>query len=114
MGETNEIVISGGNGGGDRLDQLSHPHDIFIDRDHTVYVSDNNNHRVMKWTENAKEGIVVTGGRRKENELTQLSFPTGVFVDSFGTVYVADCSNQRVMRWCKGATQGDVIIQGGP
>jgi sugar lactone lactonase YvrE len=110
LGETKGTVMAGGNGGDDRLDQLSHPHDIFIDRDHSVYVSDNNNHRVMKWTENAKEGIVVAGGREKGNELTQLSFPIGVFVDSLGTVYVADCRNQRVMRCCKGTTQGDVII----
>jgi sugar lactone lactonase YvrE len=112
LGETNGTVMAGSNGQGDRLDQLSHPHNIFVDRDHSVYVSDNYNHRVMKWMKNAKEGIVVAGGRGKGNELTQLSCPTGVFVDPLGTLYVADCSNHRVMRWCKGATQGDVIIGG--
>jgi hypothetical protein len=32
---------------------------IFIDEDHSVYVSDYKNHRVMKWIKRARQGIVV-------------------------------------------------------
>jgi DNA-binding beta-propeller fold protein YncE len=47
-GDTNGVIIEGGNGQGNRLDQLKSPTYIFVDDDHTVYVSDTNNHRVMK------------------------------------------------------------------
>ncbi|CAF1587931.1 unnamed protein product [Didymodactylos carnosus] len=53
-GESQGIVVAGGNGSGNRLDQLYGPHYVFVDRDHSVYVSDWENHRVMKWVEGAK------------------------------------------------------------
>ncbi|CAF1081928.1 unnamed protein product [Didymodactylos carnosus] len=113
VGETNGTVVAGGNGKGDRLNQLNHhPTYVFVDQDYSVYVSDNENHRVMKWVKGAKEGIVVAGGQGKGDALTQLSFPRGVFVDLLGTVYVADYGNHQVVRWCNGETQGKVIVGG--
>ncbi|CAF3044622.1 unnamed protein product, partial [Rotaria socialis] len=83
------------------------------DRDHSVYVSDNWNHRVMKWVEGAKEGIVVAGGQGEGNALTQLSYPYGIFVDTLGTLYVADYGNHRVMRWTQGDKKQSTVIVGG-
>ncbi|CAF3879757.1 unnamed protein product, partial [Rotaria sp. Silwood1] len=111
-GESQGTVVAGGNGRGNRLDQLSYPSYVFGDRDHSVYISDWDNHRVMKWMEGAKQGIAVAGGQGKGNDLTQLSSPRGVVVDQLGTVYVADAGNNRIMRWPKGATQGSVIVGG--
>jgi sugar lactone lactonase YvrE len=109
-GESQGTVVAGGNGDGNGLDQLFTPQYVFVDRDHSVYVSEWGNHRVMKWVEGAKQGIVVAGGRGQGNGLTQLSDPWGVVVDQSGTVYVADRGNARIMRWVKGATQGSVIV----
>ncbi|CAF1295877.1 unnamed protein product [Rotaria sp. Silwood1] len=111
-GESQGIVVAGGNGRGNRLNQFSFPRYVFVDRGHSVYVSDEGNHRVMKWMEGAKQGIVVAGGQGQGNDLTQLSYPRGVVVDQLGTVYVADQWNDRIMRWSKGATQGSVIVGG--
>ncbi|CAF1452551.1 unnamed protein product [Rotaria sp. Silwood1] len=111
IGDTKATVVAGGNGKGNRLDQLSSPRCVFVDRDHSVYVSDNGNHRVMKWEEGAKQGIVVAGGQ-EGSSLTQLWNPNGVVVDQLGTVYVADCGNNLIMRWPKGSTQGSVIVGG--
>jgi sugar lactone lactonase YvrE len=69
-------------------------------------------HRVMKWVENAKEGILVAGGRGQGNGRTHLSHPLGVVVDQLGTVYVSDGDNARIMRWLKEASQGSVIVGG--
>ncbi|CAF5178421.1 unnamed protein product, partial [Rotaria sp. Silwood1] len=93
------------------LNQLNCPTYIYVDQQQTVYVSDNWNHRVMKWNKGAKEGIVVAGGQGEGRTLTQLSYPEGLFVDTLGTLYVADWGN-RVMRWPKGAKQGTVIVGG--
>ncbi|CAF1443739.1 unnamed protein product [Rotaria sordida] len=112
IGDTEGMVVAGGNGQGNRLDQLSDPRYVFVDRDHSVYVSDFNNHRVMKWEEGAKQGIVVAGSQGAGNSLTQLYNPMGVVVDQLDTVYVADYANHRVMHWSKGATQGSVVVGG--
>lgn len=69
-----------------------------VDEDYSVYVSDTNNHRVVKWVKDAEEGIVVAGGQDNGNNLTQLSHPYGVIVDHAGNVYVADSWNHRIMR----------------
>jgi sugar lactone lactonase YvrE len=111
-GESEGTVVAGGNGDGHRLNQLSYPKYVFVDRDHSVYVSDLMNCRVMKWVKDAKQGIVVAGGQGPGNGLTQLFYPTGVVVDQLGIVYVADEVNHRIMRWVKGATQGSVIVGG--
>ncbi|CAF1436707.1 unnamed protein product [Rotaria sordida] len=112
MGDTEGIVMAGGNGQGSRLDQLNSPSYVFVDRDHSVYVSDSGNHRVMKWEEGAKEGIVVAGGLGEGDSLSRLIGPRGVVVDQLGTVYVADYGNHRIMRWPNGDTHGSVIAGG--
>ncbi|CAM4841780.1 unnamed protein product [Rotaria magnacalcarata] len=110
VGETQGIVVAGGNGAGNRLDQLNSPRKIFVDRDHSVYVADVFNDRVMRWVKGAKEGIVVAGGRGKGSLLSQLNSPEGIIVDQLGTLYVADRFNHRIMRWPKGATEGQILV----
>ena len=112
IGDKNGIVVAGGNGRGNQLNQLNFPRYIFVDQEQAVYVSDENNHRVMKWKKGANQGIVVAGGGGQGGALTQLYYPRGLFVDTSGTIYVADTYNHRVMRWRKGAQQGTVIVGG--
>jgi sugar lactone lactonase YvrE len=112
-GESEGTVVAGDNGSEIiDADQLSNLRYLFVDRDHSVYVSESGNHRVMKWVEDAKQGIVVAGGQGEGNGLAQLSIPSGVVVDQLGTVYLSDGGNHRIMRWVKGATQGSVIVGG--
>ena len=42
-------MVAGGNGRGDRLDQLDWPTGIAVERDSAVLVVDKNNHRVVRW-----------------------------------------------------------------
>jgi sugar lactone lactonase YvrE len=112
IGETEGTIVAGGNGPGNRLDQLNHPLHICIDEDHSVYVSDFYNHRVMKWMKGAEEGIVVAGGQGQGNGLRHLSSPMGIIVDQLGSVYVVDDDHHRVMRWLKGAKEGTIVVGG--
>ncbi|CAF3886801.1 unnamed protein product, partial [Rotaria sp. Silwood1] len=109
IGQENGIVVAGGHGNGDGVNQLNHPTYLFVDGQQTVYVSDNWNHRVIKWNNGAKEGIVVAGGHGCGNALAQLSYPQGLFVDTLGTLYVAESWNNRVTSWSQQASQGTVI-----
>ncbi|CAF5062455.1 unnamed protein product, partial [Rotaria socialis] len=75
IGDTQGTIVAGGNGKGDRLDQLSSPTFLFVDREQSVYVADRDNHRVMKWPQNAQEGIMIAGGEGQGNTLAHLSSP---------------------------------------
>ncbi|CAF1185060.1 unnamed protein product [Adineta steineri] len=114
IGEYNNegIVVAGGNEKGNQLNQLNCPTFVFVDEDQSVYVSDCNNHRVMKWRKDAKEGIVMAGGDGKGGNLNQLFSPQGIFVDNLGQIYVADNGNHRIMRWCERKEEGVVVVGG--
>ncbi|CAF0815650.1 unnamed protein product [Adineta steineri] len=112
MGEYNNegIVVAGGNGRGSQLNQLNDPTFIFVDEDQSVYVSDWENHRVMKWRKGAKEGKVVAGRNGHGRNLHQLSYPAGVIVDNLGQIYVADNGNDRIMRWYEEKEEGEIVV----
>ncbi|CAF1084861.1 unnamed protein product [Adineta steineri] len=112
QGDIDGTIVAGGNGKGDKLNQLSCPTYIFVDENYAVYVSDCNNNRVMKWIKDAKEGIIVAGGQGQGDSLTQLSLPQGVIVDHLGNVYVADSLNHRIMRWFKDSHEGSIVVGG--
>ncbi|CAF1521649.1 unnamed protein product [Adineta steineri] len=113
MGEYSEgTVVAGGNGKGDQLNQLNFPAYIFVDEDQSVYISDQNNNRVMKWKKGAKEGTIVAGGNGQGRNRNQLHHPQGIIVDHFGQIYVADFCNHRVMRWCEGEEEGEIVVGG--
>ncbi|CAF1473125.1 unnamed protein product [Adineta steineri] len=106
------IVVAGGNGKGNQLNQLDAPNFIFAAEDQSVYVSDQINHRVMKWRKDAKEGTTVAGGNGLGGNLNQFFYPQGVIVDDLGQIYVADCNNHRVMRWYEGKEEGELVVGG--
>ncbi|CAF1385803.1 unnamed protein product, partial [Adineta steineri] len=101
------VIVVGGNGQGNQLNQLNNPSFIFVDEDQSVYVSDCNNHRVVKWRQGAKEGKIVAGG-----SVNQLSLPEGIVVDDLGQIYVVDGLNHRIMRWCEGKEEGEIVVGG--
>jgi sugar lactone lactonase YvrE len=105
-------IVAGGNGQGDQLNQLDSPCCTFVDENYSVYVSDRDNNRVIKWEKDAKEGVVVAGRNGKGSSLTQLSGPRGIFVDTLGQIYVVDCNNERVVRWCPEGKEGTLIVGG--
>ncbi|CAF1471397.1 unnamed protein product [Adineta steineri] len=114
MGEYNNegIVVAGGYGRGDKLNQLDFPFFIFVDKDQSVYVSDVHNDRVMKWRKDATEGRIVAGRSGPGRNLNQFNHPQGITVDDLGQIYMIDWGNNRVMRWCEGKEEGKIIVGG--
>ena len=106
------IIVAGGNGPGNKLNQLNCPTYIFIDREETIYVSDSGNARVMKWLRGANEGIIVAGGQEKGNSLNQLNVPYGLLVNEIGDVYVVDSNSHRIMCWSVESKEGRVVVGG--
>ncbi|CAF1641191.1 unnamed protein product [Adineta ricciae] len=102
-------VVAGGNGKGNQLNESNF---IFVDDEHSIYVADFQNARVMKWKNDANEGIVVADGNGDGHNLNQLNDPQGIIVDGLGRTYVADCRNHRIMRWSEGDEEGEIIVGG--
>ena len=59
IGDKNGIVVAGGNGEGNQLNQLNCPTCLFVDEEQAVYVSDRDNHRVMKWNKDALRKVFL-------------------------------------------------------
>lgn len=95
---TTGTIVAGGHGEGQGFNQLNRPLYIFVDNEYSIYVSDCENHRVMKWRKNASTGIQVAGGSTSGTDMTHLCYPSGIVVDRQGTIYIADSNNHRVMR----------------
>ena len=107
-------TVAGGNGTGTARNQFGFTvRGIFVTPNGDVYVSDANNHRVMRWSPGATQGVIVAGSDSTSGlGLDRLSGPQGIFVDAAGNLFIADQLNNRVVRWVPGATSG-VLVAGG-
>jgi sugar lactone lactonase YvrE len=82
-----------------------------IDANGSIYVIDNDNARVTKWTPGASTGILVAGGNGQGSTLNKLSYPYGMFVEpNTSIIWIADSSNNRVVKWSSPST--GVLIAG--
>ena len=104
-------LSAGGNGQGGLHKQLRFPYGIARDASGSIYVSDQNNHRIMRWDAAAADGVKIVGAG-PGGAANQLRQPMGIAVDAQGYVYVADRNNHRVMRYAPGSANG-VVVAGG-
>ena len=109
-------TIAGGNGRGDKLNQLSKPEGIYVDhhqQQQSIYIADSNNHRIVKWKLGEHDGEIVAGGNGQGNEINQLNYPSDVIVDEINKyLIICDSENKRIIR-CSLENQRDtqVIIE---
>ena len=147
-------IVAGGNGRGNREDQLNDPikvivdkendsfiicdqsnrrivrwsrrngqsgevlisnidcHDVIMDNDGYLYVSNYERKEVRRWKIGHTNGTIVAGGNGEGNRLDQLHAPIHIFIDENHSVYVSDRWNHRVTKWPKGAQEG-IVVAGG-
>ena len=99
--EREGVIVAGGHGQGGALNQLNYPRHLFVDRDLSVYISDRDNHRVIKWLKDEERRLsLLLAAIGQGNALNQLNSPAGIFVDSMGfDLRRVDQSNSRIMCW---------------
>ena len=72
-------TVAGGNNQGNALNQFNNPQDIYVDASSNIYVSDINNSRIVKWAQNASEGVEIISSVQARR----------IFVDNSGNIYVS-------------------------
>ena len=104
------ISVAGGHEDGDAVNQLSGPYGVDIDRQGTVLIADQWNHRIVDGS-----GRVLAGGNGKGDRPDQLCRPTDVICDQDnGSLIISDSGNRRVTRWSRrcGTRSGETLIDG--
>ena len=91
------ILLGWGNG----TNQFRYPYNIFRDKQSgTLYVSDNGNDRVMRFTEGNNTGVLVAGGNGPGNNTNQLNYPMAIYFESLSNSFIiANRYAHNIVRW---------------
>jgi hypothetical protein len=101
---SNGQVVAGGNGAGDRDDQLNNPTNVIADKkDDCLTICDYGNRRVVKWSRQ--------NGTCGETIISNIGC-SGLIMDNNGYIYVSNLDKHEVRRWNLGDTY-ETIVAGG-
>ena len=105
FGARNGTVVAGGNGIGNRSDQLWSPLAVIVDqKNDSLIICDLRNRRVVVWSrQNATSGDTII------SNITCWS----IIMDNKGYLYVSDFGEHEVRRWKMGDTVGTLVAGGG-
>jgi sugar lactone lactonase YvrE len=108
--EQNRFIVAGGYGSGYELNQLYHPHGIFIDADQTIYIADRWNNRIVQWKYNAISGQIVAGENGRGKLSNQLCHPVDVIIDKHNNFIISDRGNRRVVRLSRQNNSNEQVV----
>ncbi|CAF1351707.1 unnamed protein product [Rotaria sordida] len=105
MGDKNGQVVAGGNGQGNRWDQLDHPTDVLIDKEaDSLIICDRVNGRVVRWSRRS-------GTTQGEILIDNISC-WGLAMDDQRYLYISDTANDEVRRYQIGDQNGTLVAGG--
>ncbi|CAF1596898.1 unnamed protein product, partial [Rotaria sordida] len=105
MGDTNGQVVAGGNGEGNRLDQLYRPTDVLIDKEtDSLIICDWLNRRVVRWSRR--------NGTTQGEILIDNIDPYGLAMDDQRYLYISDNEKHEVRRYQIGDKNGTLVAGG--
>ena len=96
VNDSNYSVVRGWGSSGSENGQFITPWGVAVDPSGNVYVADNQNNRVQKFT---SDGKFITKWGSVGSGDGQFTNPQGVAVDSSGNVFVTDVGNNRVQKF---------------
>jgi sugar lactone lactonase YvrE len=103
--DTSGTVLAGGNGQGNRPDQLNLPTDVILDKvSDSLIICERGNRRVTRW-------LRQSGNRREETLIDNIEC-YGLAMDNEGSVYVSDLEKNEVRRYRRGETNGTLVAGG--
>jgi sugar lactone lactonase YvrE len=100
----NGQIVAGGNGEGNRNDQLNYPTKVIIDKENdSLIICDWGNRRVVRWPRR--------NGRSGETLISNIDCGD-LIMDNDGYLYVSDEEKHEVRRWKMGETNGTIVAGG--
>ncbi|CAF0769546.1 unnamed protein product [Adineta steineri] len=97
-------VVAGGNGKGNRSDQLNYPIALIVDKKNdSLIICDRGNRRVVQWSRQ--------NGRNGEAIISDIEC-WGLTMDKNGDLYISDTENSEVRRWKQGDAKGELVAGG--
>ncbi|CAF1100246.1 unnamed protein product [Rotaria sordida] len=105
MGDTNGRVVAGGNGLGNRLDQLKYPTDVLIDKEtDSLIICDQGNRRVVRWSRRS--------GTTQGEILIDNIKCWGLAMDDQRYLYISDTDKNEVRRYQIGDKNATLVAGG--
>ncbi|CAF1326581.1 unnamed protein product [Rotaria sordida] len=105
VGDTNGLVVAGGNGPGNRLNQLYWPTDVLIDKEaDSLIICDQWNLRVVRWSRRSG----TTQGEILIDNITC----AGLAMDDQRYLYISDATEHEVRRYKIGDKNGTIVAGG--
>ncbi|CAF5126710.1 unnamed protein product, partial [Rotaria sp. Silwood1] len=98
-------VVAGGNGEGNRLDQLNEPTDVLIDKEtDSLIICDYDNRRVVRWSRRSgtNQGEILLDNFRCH----------GLAMDDQRYLYISDVDKHEVRRYQIGDKNGTIVAGG--
>ncbi|CAF1539324.1 unnamed protein product [Adineta ricciae] len=104
MNTTRSEIVAGGNGFGNRTNQLNSPTDVVVDKEkNSLIICDKKNRRVMRWSlQNLTEQRIIISNINCN----------GLAIDQDGSIYVSDNDQAVVKRWKDEEKIGEVVAGG--
>ena len=97
-----------GQGPSANMSTFNGPNDVFVTQN-AIYVMDNGNYRVQKWSRNFSNPVTVaglSGVKGTSTNMTTLGFSYNLFVDNYGNLLVSNYGYNRVTMFPWNSTSG--------
>jgi gliding motility-associated-like protein len=91
--------------------QLEGPLGVWVDKDGSLFIADQGNHRIQKYPPGATTGITVAG-QGSGGPPGELNCPYYAFIDNHGDMYISDACLNRVVKWVPGVDTA-IVVAGG-
>jgi hypothetical protein len=105
-------TIAGNSGSaGSSYSELYNPTAIYVDPNRVMYILDQTNYRILRWTYGEPRGYLAAGGNGAGSAYSQFSTSYAMFVDSQNNIYVSDSGNSRVTLWTPGNRTWSTLVR---
>ena len=95
---------------------LYNPGGLYVDTDDSLYVTDMNHSRIIKFPPypNGDTGIIVADLKSTRGATPdELNTPNSIYIDASKNVFIADYGNNRIQKWAPGDTVGVTVAANG-
>lgn len=97
-------ILAGGNGRGDRIDQLNRPTDVVLDKTtRSLIICDRENRRIVRWS--------MTNAQDQQILVSDVDC-RGLVINKNGDLFACDSKRHVVRRWGKGDSSGTIVAGG--